>query len=363
MKYKIVSSRLVMLLSGIIFILSSLAAVPTTAAASCYAWANQISLESAVNAYACVNVAAGTWSVPYQIIIPSGHSLNGVSAASTVIKAAGPWGFTGLEGVLQVNDPDGNTHINNITVDANHLAAYAIGYYGMVVNHSIIKNARCNGIGIVGKKVQVLNSTVVANGATCPSSPPGAGIYIEARDTSDKHLAPVITGNSIYSNTGPGIDVNGAYDGIVSYNKIYNNGSWAAVSLYGASNWSISVNNISQPASRITQPYQAYCNKSLPSGPGSAAIFLCQNTDANGLWTTGNNIAYNKASGYYGIASIGADEVHPYWAPRDNGFWSNDLNGSRVGCVDDFKPGQWGGSKNTWSANQCSGPNTGPIYF
>jgi hypothetical protein len=333
-------------------------------AATCYAWSGQspVSLQTAMYANQCVTVAAGTWPVAAQLVVPFGHSISGAGTNSTILKATAPWDFTQMDAVVQSSDERANVQISNLTVDANHLATYAVGYRGMTVTNVTMKNARCNGVGIVGKNVHISYSTVTGNGATCLNSPPGAGIYVEANFVADKHLAPQIDHNNIYGNTGPGLDVNGAYDGIFTNNHVYDNGSWAAVSLYGSSNWNVSANTISQPVTRAVQPYHPYCNK-LPDGAGSVGIFLCQDTDVRGLTTTGNGIAFNRVSGYYGIVSIGADELRPYWAPRDNGFSYNNTYGSYYGCVDDFRPGQWLSSKNSWSNNQCSGPNTGPQYF
>jgi hypothetical protein len=334
------------------------------AAQDCYAWSGQspVSLQTALYANLCVTVAAGIWPVRAQIVVPYGHSISGAGTESTVLKAVAPWNFTQVDAVLQSRNDSPNAYMSNLTVDANHLATYAVGYRGMTVDHVTMKNARCNGVGIVGKNVHISYSTVTGNGATCLNSPPGAGIYVEANLDADKHLAPQIDHSTIYGNTGPGLDVNGAYDGVFTYNHVYDNSSWAAVSLYGSSNWNVSSNTISQPVSRVTTPYHPYCNK-MPDGAGSAGIFLCQDTDARGLYTTGNGISFNRVSGYYGIVSIGADTLKPYWAPRDNGFMYNNTYGSNYGCVDDFKPGQWSSSKDTWFNNQCSGPNTGPQYF
>ena len=66
----------------------------------------------------------------------------------------------------------------------------------------------------------------------------------------------------------------------------------------------------------------------------------------------------------YGILSVGADELQPYWAPRNNTFVGNDVFGSVVGCADDFQPGQWSSDQDTWSQNNCAGkPDALPIYF
>ncbi len=72
----------------------------------------------------------------------------------------------------------------------------------------------------------------------------------------------------------------------------------------------------------------------------------------------------NRTSSYYGILSIGADELRPYWAPRNNTFTNNDVFGSNYGCADDFRPGQWLTDSNNWTGNNCGGtPGTPPAFF
>ena len=116
-------------------------------------------------------------------------------------------------------------------------------------------------------------------------------------------------------------------------------------------------------ANQPPQPYHPYCAAG-PSGGHSAGIFLCQDTDAGNLVVSGNVIRGNKTSSYYGILSVGADELKPYFAPRNNTFQNNDVFGSVVGCADDFKPGQWMTDANAWTGNNCAGtPGTGPTYF
>ena len=67
------------------------------------------------------------------------------------------------------------------------------------------------------------------------------------------------------------------------------------------------------PANQPPQPYHPYCATG-PSGGHSAGIFLCQDTDANNLVTNNNKILNNSTSSYYGILSVGADELKAYWA-------------------------------------------------
>lgn len=99
-------------------------------------------------------------------------------------------------------------------------------------------------------------------------------------------------------------------------------------------------------------------------GGRPAAIFLCENTDANNGVTIDNTIEDNAASSYCGILLIGAARVRPYLVPRFNVLRGNNVYDSVVGCADAFRPGQWPDGRNTWAGNKCAGqPNTGPAYF
>jgi hypothetical protein len=188
----------------------------------------------------------------------------------------------------------------------------------------------------------------------------GAAIYMQAQGDD---LGAVFERNTIEGSYGPALDINGAWGGTFSDNVLSANTAWAAVSLYGASGWTVAGNTISHPAGEPPQPYHPYCATG-PAGGHAAGIFLCQDTDANGLVTNDNVIENNSTSSYYGILSVGADEVQPYWAPRNNTFTDNDVFGSTYGCADDFAPGQWERDANVWSGNNCAGaPNTGPGYF
>jgi parallel beta-helix repeat protein len=78
-------------------------------------------------------------------------------------------------------------------------------------------------------------------------------------------------------------------------NTVSGNTAWAAVSLYGASGWTISGNTITHPANQPPQPYHPYCATG-PNGGHAAGIFLCQDTDANGLLTDNNVWTNNNCS-------------------------------------------------------------------
>jgi hypothetical protein len=176
-------------------------------------------------------------------------------------------------------------------------------------------------------------------------------------------LGAVFEDNTIEGSYGPALDINGAWGGVFRGNVVFDNTAWAAVSLYGASDWIVEDNMISHPAGEPPQPYHPYCATG-PAGGHAAGIFLCQDTDADNLVTTSNVIRNNATSSYYGILSVGADELQPYFAPRLNEFTDNDVFGSSFGCADDFAPGQWESDDNTWTGNNCAGsPGTDPTYF
>jgi hypothetical protein len=204
----------------------------------------------------------------------------------------------------------------------------------------------------------------------------GAGIYIQSYASNETgimptRLAPVIRNNTITESVGPALDVNGAWDGRFEYNLVYANSSWAGVSLYGASNWVISNNQVFHPSDQPGHPSEQhkYCRDQKPSAPSgvqplgrSAAIFLCQDTDVNNLITTNNFISNNRVAGYYGILSVG-DRNHRvlsqpqyYLVPRRNVITRNDPEGSIIGCADEVPHLGWASEKNTWIDNFCAGP-------
>jgi hypothetical protein len=92
-------------------------------------------------------------------------------------------------------------------------------------------------------------------------------------------------------------------------------------------------------------------------------IKLCRDQD----WFGGadnNVLRNNRSTGYYGILLAGDDETAPYLVPRFNELTGNDVMGSTVGCLDDFRPGQWMDGDNVWNDNNCRGtPDTDPDYF
>lgn len=344
----------------------------------CFKWSEQISLQSAVDAHVCVEVQAGTYTLGSGVVMPPGHTLRGVSAAQAILKAdQAAWKFHCCdsmvsEGAGAENDP---FKLQNLTLDGAGVATYNVCCRGFSVEGSVLRRSRCSAVGAAGKGVTAKNNQMLESAQ--PTSVPGKGsvscatggfggvaegaaIYSEAKAES---FGTVIDGNVIKQSFGPALDVNGAWGGVFKNNIVSENTAWAAVSLYGASNWLIENNQISHPSNEPPQPYHPYCATG-PAGGHSAGIFLCQDTDTNNLVVNGNKIIGNKASSFYGILSVGADEVKPYFAPRNNTFQNNDVFGSSYGCADDFKPGQWLTDANVWSGNNCAGtPGSGPGYF
>jgi hypothetical protein len=80
---------------------------------------------------------------------------------------------------------------------------------------------------------------------------------------------PYIVSNNISNNVGPALDVNSVWGGTFSNNTVSGNSSWAAVSLFGAGNWTLAYNSISHPATSEGQPYHPECRGAGPQGEGN----------------------------------------------------------------------------------------------
>lgn len=333
---------------------------PTSAQTSCYLWSNQTPLQTAVNLNTCVEIQAGVWTISGPITMPSGHTLRGVNRDTAVLKAdASVWPYSPYGSVVQ-SVSSVNVVLSTFTIDGSQASALGAAARGMTIQNMRIKNARCSGVTVAGAGMVIENNIIENNGSSCPVAPPGAGIYAEGTAVA---YAPRIEGNTIQNNGGPALDVNGVWGGTFSGNTVTNNAHWAAVSLYGASNWTVAQNTIRHPATSQVQPYHPTCTGG-PGGNHSAGIFLCQDTDTNNLVTVNNTIRNNQVSSWYGILSIGNDQSQPYWAPRNNTFDGNNVFGSNFGCADDFQPGQWFTDQNVWTNNNCGGSqNTPPAYF
>jgi Pectate lyase superfamily protein len=384
--------------------------------------ANRSSLQLAINNNACVEIPSGTFVVSRSIVVGSNRTVRGQGSSSVIKADPALWTFNnisyanGNEGVFNTIDntmagppPSINVRISNLSIDASGVATYAIAPSGLLDNLNI-KNSRCSGVGIVAYGAVVTNSsitstakeTLVSNngksyllncrgiyilksqftGTTCTtpkqSGNPnycqisfwanavdeGAGIYVASPATSGGYpvparLAPIIRNNTISDTFGPALDVNSVWDGVFQYNLVFGNSSWAGISLYGASNWLVTNNQISHPGNQPGQPYHPNCRDVEPPLNGhSAAIFLCQDADTNNLITQNNFISANKVSSYYGILSVGNRNRAPYMVPRNNIITMNDPNGSLIGCLDKVPMANWSSEKNVWINNFCGGPNT-----
>jgi parallel beta-helix repeat protein len=345
----------------------------------CFAWAGETELSDALTQHMCVEVQPGTYELSAGVFLQPGQTLRGIDAATTILKAAATWSFHCCDAIVNDSQPDDPENdpfvVSNLTLDGSGVATYNVCCRGYTVEDAILTSSRCSAIGAAGRGV-IARDNIMLDSAQ-PTNVPGVGlvscatggfggvdegaaIYSEALA---EDLGTLIEGNTILNSYGPAVDINGAWGGTFRGNVVSGNSDWAAVSLYGASHWVIENNQISHPPNEPPQPYHPFCATG-PSGGNSAGIFLCQDTDVDNLVTTHNSILNNDTSSFYGILSVGADEIQPYWAPRNNTFIGNDVTGSNVGCADDFQPGQWFDDDNVWTDNNCDGtPNSGPIYF
>jgi parallel beta-helix repeat protein len=348
----------------------------------CFAWAGEaasgISLQGALDAHDCVEVQAGTFTLAAGVAVRPGKTLRGLGPDQSILVAdQASWTFGCCDSMVATSgssDPTPFT-VSDLTLDGAGVATYNTCCSAFTARNTVQKNSRCSAIGIVGTGVtvsgnQLLNSAqftdVPGRGTiTCATGgfggvAEGAAIYSQGT-ASD--FGSLIENNTITGSYGPALDINGAWGGTVRNNTIADNSAWAAISLYGASNWVVEGNHITHPSTEPPQPYHTACATG-PAGGHSAAIFLCQDTDQDNLVTNGNLISGNQASSFYGILSVGADEVQPYLAPRNNTFQNNDVFGSSFGCADDFAPGQWMTDGDTWTGNNCQGAaDTGPTFF
>lgn len=326
---------------------------------TCFKWNGQVDIDRALNRHACVAVAPGTYALTSPIHIPSGKTLIGESPNRTAATFYAAPGFTASALVAGPNEGP-NGVVRRLSFDSK-VRTQGIGARYLTISNVDQKNARCWGIAVAGPSLRVENSNIHHNGSdpTCNAAP-GGGIYVTNNGPNPDNWAPVIIGNSIHDNVGPGIDIAMTWGGKIVNNDIRNNSHWAAVSVFG-SNWEIYNNRIfhtsrNRPGIPDGQPYWSAC-RGGPNGVHPAAVMVCQRTDENGTRSTGNYIHDNSIASYYGVLLVGNDESRPYIAPRHNRVINNNFTGSVNACADDFRPGQWGNDKNTWSGG-CT-----PQYF
>ncbi len=326
----------------------------------------------------------GVWTTTVQINLKSEHKLLGKDRDSTILMAVEPWVGNGTENRAEAvvhNNISTNAVLANFTVDANHLSTFGLGSQEITIDSMKVINAKCDGIAVAGHNMIIQDSLIENNGKDCPHPEfgddcpvelrydgvcylPGSGIYVTNPDDPAAiaaELAPVISGNTIRYNGGPGLDVDRVWGGVFDNNVVYKNRAWAGVSLYSASHWMIEDNTIYHPApNNILHPNHEMCHGG-PQGEHSAGLYLCQDTD---LDTEHNTIRNNRIAGYYGILSIGDDEGPNSWIPRNNVFQGNNLDWSTVGCADDFEPSPGVDGLNAWENNNCAGPpDSLPLYF
>ena len=340
----------------------------TAAVDTCFKWgttnAASLSLQDAVTANTCVEVQAGIFDVKTPVTLATGHVLRGLGADKTTLRAiAATWVFGAGDGV--VSAPFGtDMHVSGMTLDGSGVATYAAAGQGLTIQNTVMTNTRCSGVGYGGPGMVVIDNVikdaawgVTVNGVriTCASAgggvDEGAAIY---GGGAGARWAPVISRNVISHIHGPALDVFETWGGTFSDNIVSGCDSWAAVSLFGASDWTISGNTISHPNDQPQQPYHEYCHGG-PGGVGkSAGIFICQEPGSKDA--TRNVVKNNKSASYFGLLSIGL--------AYGNTFENNDVMGSLVGCGDGRAAGQATGTENTWRGNNCQGtPNTNPTFF
>jgi parallel beta-helix repeat protein len=307
-----------------------------------------------------VTVSPGTYSFSSQILVKPGRTLQ-ANVRGQVVLRANP----GFSNEILVTEPLGanaQVTVRRLVLDGASNVNGVIGAAEMIISDNEIRGAKCWGAAVAGVSVVISGNLIKNNGASCATAPPGTGIYVTANPGPTPNTwAPLISSNEIAYNTGPGIDINNGWGGVIESNYIHDNSSWAGVTVVG-SYWTIRYNEIYQPSTTIGHPYHPEC-RGGPIGTGSAAIMLCQFTDEDNQVTIQNLIHDNTVASRYGILLIGADESAPYKAPRNNTLNNNVLTGSNFGCADDFKIGQWFSDINTWTGNNCSGPNTQPTRF
>ncbi len=331
-------------------VVAATAGVSAAADVSCASWHGETPLQTAVDRNACVEIEAGTYDLPQYVLLDDGHTLQGdptVPRQAIVLRAKAPFNSNGSEGLINGTQPPHHdvAVVRHLTVDAYGLATGAIGASDLKIDDVVATGGRCWGIAIVGPNMSVRDSLIERNGADehCPSAP-GAGLYVAANGVPYGRYAPVIVDNVIRDNTGPGVDVYNVWDGRFEGNRVEGNTNWAGVSLIG-SYWTVRSNVVDHPAPSLGQPYVPAC-RGGPDGAHSAALVLCQITIYRGMSTTGNVIAGNQLTSYYGILLIGNDEANPKALPFGNVIEHNTFGESTVACADDFR--QDGPDVNRW---------------
>jgi hypothetical protein len=134
----------------------------------CFKWTEQVSLQTAVTDHDCVEIQPGTYTLKAGVAVAPGHTVRGVSAAESILKASqSDWSFNCCDSLLSdtlPQDPETNPfRVEKLTLDGAGVATYNVCCRGFVAESTILKNSRCSAIGAAGKGVvakanQMLNS-------------------------------------------------------------------------------------------------------------------------------------------------------------------------------------------------------------
>ncbi|HEU0131514.1 MAG TPA: right-handed parallel beta-helix repeat-containing protein [Mycobacteriales bacterium] len=322
-------------------------------------------IAAAVAAHDCVALAPGTYLLPRVLVLPVGHDLvgTGTTRAGVVVRPGSA--FPDLTLVRRDVAGGDVSRIEHLTLDGRlpdgRRLPKLVLRSDLAIDDVVLRETTCYALGIQGYRVTVRHSLFERNGLACPNAPPGAGIYaVAARGSDAVAYAPVIEGNEFRRNVGPGADIAGVRNGVFRGNHVHDNAGYAGLALFGAKGWLVERNTVFHAA---TEPGYPYSGGRCDTGPGGlrrpAAVLVCQKDADRLMVTTRNVIRDNRLASYWGLLLVGNDEAVPYWAPRANVVAGNTTTGSRVGCADDFRPGQWFADDNVWTANSCGRP----VYF
>lgn len=239
---------------GFAMLALSLAASPSSAA-DCTRWPNGQSLQEAVAAHPCVDMARPATGGPYlvedQVILPPGHVLTSAGATQVTIRA-NPATFP-RDGRPVVHAT--NALVTDLTIDGGGVAMQGLGFANFTALRVRVRNAACAGVTIAGPGVLIVGGVIERNAwptyvpalgrsVNCGDNPQGgnvygAGIYVAPQPPGSAPYAPVIVGTTINSNHGPAIDAWQAHGGQVIGLRAASNAGWAAVHLYESQGWLI----------------------------------------------------------------------------------------------------------------------------
>ncbi len=307
-----------------------LASQDVSAAVACTGVSTVAELVHQINVAPCVELAPGTYVIDGQLPLHPGQILRGAgsSAPNIIIRASAGFPAGGAFGLVRALGAatDNPGMIDNLTLDGAGVAFLGVQGTNARVLHSQIFNTRCNGVSILGaNSFEVGYSVIRYNGGSCPTAPPGAGIYVHGGSQISIH------DNYIQNNVGPAIDVNSVRSAAskhIDRNIINDNSGWAAISLFDTNGWSVSSNHVSHPKTSAIQPYNPGCDV-MPGGtPRSAAMLLCEQSSASP--TVGNYVAHNQFIGAIGLLVTGSRPA----VPVNNSLYANDVFGSTIGCAD-----------------------------